>query len=114
MELRPGGPPDRVVKGCIYYVPGIGIFRITIGFQTDYASTPHRSPWDARYAAVLHDFLYQHPAGLDRAMADRAFLLVLRDCDRIGVIRRVAMYRAVRAFGGAIWARYRKADHEKR
>jgi len=60
-------------------------------------------PEDGLYtpAAVIHDWLYKTHL-VNRAEADRIFLEIM---ERDGVPRwkRLAMYWAVRIFGGAAW-----------
>ena len=74
------------------------------GFVTDFASVPRffwrifppTGPWCE--AAVLHDYLYQKPR-CPRFLADALFREAMRELG-VPFWRRVAMYYAVRLFGG--------------
>lgn len=81
--------------------------RVPAGFQTDGASVP-RFFWRilppmGRYwrPAVLHDYLYR--AGTcSRFLADAVFRDAMR-ADGVSAWKRLAMYYAVRVFGGRSW-----------
>jgi hypothetical protein len=82
---------------------------VPIGFQTDFASIPRPFwiilPKWGRYgnAAVIHDWLYwsqERP----RPAAD-AILLEAMTVLAVGTVTRVAIYWAVRCFGGLAWLR---------
>jgi hypothetical protein len=77
------------------------------GFTTDGASIPRFGtwltgwgPWEEpqRWGAIVHDWLYCS-SGVSKAWADRAFRAVLAS-EGAGIVRRWAMYLAVRLFGG--------------
>jgi len=86
--------------------------RITVEafFETDFASVPSfaqgfiQSFGRHAKAAVLHDWLYADgkPSGRDRA--DRLFCLALRELG-VAPLTRLAMYLAVRLFGGKSYGR---------
>lgn len=87
------------------------VIKVPGGFITDYASIPRAFqvfiPKVARhrYAAVVHDWLYNknNPyKGITRAQADLIFLDAMKD---LGVTAwmRWSMYTAVRTFGWALY-----------
>lgn len=86
---------DFILDGTIHTVPK--------GFETDLASTPRFSwavfPKSGIYteAAVIHDYMYVE-ALYNKKKADKTFKQALKFCG-VGLIRRNAMYRAVR-WGG--------------
>jgi len=88
-------------------------FEIPAGTHTDFASIPasartfiningrHRLP------AVLHDYLYAQGGRIGdfeytRKDADELFRDAMKDYG-VSLVRRGAMYRAVRMFGGLHW-----------
>lgn len=81
------------------------IFAIPAGFTTDLASVP-RLPVafllfgaEARRAAILHDWLYQHH--YPRAMADNIFYAAMEG--EVSGWKRWIMWAAVRVGGGAYY-----------
>ena len=86
---------------------GNGWMEITVpaGFETNFASVP-RLLWrvlppigDYWRSAILHDYLYSQDCTCSRFLADSMF----RDAmyaDGVPLLQRVAMYYAVRLFGG--------------
>jgi hypothetical protein len=92
-----------LIADFAYFSEDLGIIRVPMGFQTDFASIPWglwnlfppSGPW-AR-AAVIHDFLYRK-SGVTRAVADKVFLDAMK---HLGVnwLTRHLIYRAVRIFG---------------
>ena len=59
---------------------------------------------DHSRAAIIHDFLYTKSDIGSRFLADALFREAMRELD-VGIVKRVAMYYAVRVFG---WMFYRK------
>jgi len=99
----------RLTEPFVYQSDIAGNITVPAGFVTDFASVP-RVPvafWltgdTAHDAAVVHDYLYT-TGQVDRATAD-AVLLEAMALSGIPAWRRYAMYWAVRAFGGAHFAR---------
>lgn len=91
---------------------GEALFIVPEGFETDFASVP-RLPFTYAFAgnighrsAVVHDFLYA--IGHDRADADEVFRACL-EAEGVGAFKRGLMYAAVRAFGGAAYAKHAEA-----
>lgn len=91
---------------------------LPVGFVTDLASIPRplwslyppAGPWAP--AAIVHDWLYQHPQGRTRAEVDGIFLEAM---EVLGVpwLRRHLMHRAVRIGAGGTWDRYREEDQAR-
>jgi hypothetical protein len=111
-----GGLPF-VLHDPLVYVSAVygGTLTIPAGFKTDLASIP-RGLWNVlpqvgRYdaAAVVHDYLYQMPLGVDRSEAD-AILLEAMGVLKVGWWTRTVIYSAVRVGGGKIWANYRAQE----
>lgn len=79
------------------------LYTVKKGFKTDLASTPRLSwvlfPKSGIYteAAVIHDYMYVE-ALLTKKKADKTFKKALKECG-VGMIRRNAMYAAVRVGG---------------
>lgn len=89
------------VNGVEYVVPA--------GFMTDHASVPWFFSWlyprrGRRYevAAVVHDFLYSVPTGMDRAAADLVFRAAMRALG-VPAYRALILWAAVRVGGGGAW-----------
>jgi len=111
LEPLEDGRRWRLVSEFVYAVGDENsAWRITVpaGFVTDFASVPRvfwglMPPWD-QYgkAAVLHDYLYS-TGSVSRLVADAVFL------EAMAVLcvprwKRVAIYSAVRWFGGLAYA----------
>jgi hypothetical protein len=105
-------PDDlRVLTDDIVAEWGGYVIRVKRGYSTDGASIPRLAwrvighPW-AQYlpAAIVHDILYETEVW-KRDMADECFLDLMRWLE-VPVLKRSAMYRAVRMFGGATWRRH--------
>jgi hypothetical protein len=90
-------------------------FRVSAGFETDFASVPRLVTWlvptYGRYtkAAILHDYLCteSHLGRFDRADADGIFRRAMRELN-VGFLRRWLMWVAVR-FGGG-WKNFWKPN----
>ena len=86
------------------------------GFHTDFASIP-RLLWPVLghptgkhgKAAVIHDFLYQHPDNRTRRRCDQIFLEGLKVL-KLSWWKRTVMYSAVRIGGRGPWRKYREAE----
>lgn len=86
------------------YQRGDKTYTVPAGYETDLASIPakyqqrepHESP--AARPGVLHDYLYTSH-GASRRDADRIFREALR-AEGVPLGKRLAMWAAVRAFGG--------------
>lgn len=90
-----------------YYEPTL--FAIPAGFSFDGASIP-RAFWSAVTtpfhpsvirAAIAHDWLY-YTHIYSRQVCDRMLLDIMK-YDGVSLLRRRAIYRAVRLFGGGYW-----------
>jgi hypothetical protein len=90
--------------------PGQEIFaavRVPIGFVTDFASIPRIFwsilPPDGKYTypAILHDYLYWTQT-TSRDVADNILKFGMEDFS-VGTATSMAIYNAVRAFGGSAW-----------
>lgn len=105
----------------VYETEGGSVYAVPVNFTTDLASIPRIcwpivSPFECMREAILHDFLYWLRGGepylVTREQADMRFLLTLR-ARRLPFSNRqelpewkcVAMWRAVRWFGGIGWAK---------
>jgi hypothetical protein len=112
VEVLPDGRHYKLLEDMVVFSHWYGVCVVPAGFVTDFASVP-RGLWNffpptgpyAR-AAVYHDFLYQMGT-ISRADADREFVDGMR---ALGVfpITRMAMWAALRMFGGAAWKQYAK------
>jgi hypothetical protein len=100
----------RILQSDLVYSSKlVGLIRVPIGFQTDFASVP-RLPLAflfagdiGHYAAVVHDWLYSAGSGcMSRRLADEVFLEALK-ASGVSDLRRIVMWCAVRAFGGRFW-----------
>jgi hypothetical protein len=87
----------------VYHSGGVTI-HVPVGFRTDFASVP-RGLWNLfppagpyAPAAVIHDYLCEHPERCSRFLADAVFREVMRE---IGVpwYVRLPVYYAVRTYG---------------
>jgi hypothetical protein len=82
---------------------------VPTGFVTDFASVPAvarvfiSGHGKDRWAATVHDYLYSILA-YDRKTADRVFLEAM-EVSGVGLIKRRAMYRAVRTGGWMFYAK---------
>jgi hypothetical protein len=116
LDVTPVKHPDSnkrrkaygVLRDVGFQVDGSTI-TVPASFQCDGANIPRPlwnlvgSPFQPEFmpAAVLHDWLY-HTHATDRALADRAFLSMLRQWE-VGVVRAWLVYSAVRLFGFSYW-----------
>lgn len=98
-----------------------GPLMVAAEFITDFASTPRFLPvtWfltgnTAHRAAVLHDWLYVHPAWEDRALADRIFREAMGADDLAPEPswRRALMWAGVRAGGWWAWRNHGKRGQQ--
>ena len=109
LDLRAHAPGEWLVLKTFTYHSLLLPNPVTVpaGFVTDLASIPPllRPVFDqndaSRQPAVLHDWLYCSK-NLSRSEADALFLEALAHVG-VGRLRRLAMYAAVRAFGGRYW-----------
>jgi hypothetical protein len=96
----------------LIYEAGPTVYVVPNRFYSDFASIPRflwviASPFDPqhRLAATLHDYLYLlrggDPYGLDRKACDRVFYAAMLS-EGQARWRALAMYRAVRTFGGIV------------
>lgn len=96
------------IMGSHYRYKVLGrLIDIPKGFITDLASVPRIfknivNSYGKNYtrAAVVHDYLYSvgYKLGISRLEADKIFLEIMKERG-VGLIKRQAMYRAVRLFG---------------
>lgn len=91
-------------------------FAVTIpaGFETDFNSTPRIvwswfPPQECPEAALVHDWLYQHPGGLSRGFVDRVHRRVM-ELKGERATKRLAAWLGIRAGGRFAWNRYRQAE----
>jgi len=63
------------------------------------------------FGAIIHDALYMSEA-LPRDVCDTIFLEIL-ELKGVSLLKRRAMYRAVRIFGGFVWKKHNKNDVSK-
>lgn len=116
----------KLLAPFIYYVGkkrSDEFLLIKAGFTTDFASIP-RFAWsiighpagEHGKAAVVHDWLYQHPddgvkteGARSRRRCDQIFLEAMKVLG-IGWWKRSTMYFAVRVGGRGAWKKWRKAD----
>ena len=126
----------EVGRSFHYYLDQEGGEEILVpdGFTTDFASVPRLFwiilPPDGRYtqAAVLHDYLYSVAGEIPGHIHDDGKIIhnivyKRKDCDKIfikamrvlgvGWCKRVAMHRAVRAFGFIPWNRVHNSLQEQ-
>jgi hypothetical protein len=90
----------------------IGLVKVPIGFQTDFASVPRIPIFyilfgdRAHREAVLHDYLYRIDSSpvVERAQADDVFFEAMKERGK-GFMVRYAMYWGVRLGG---WTAYHK------
>jgi hypothetical protein len=81
--------------------------RVPVGFVTDFASIPRLFwsilPPDGKYTypAILHDYLYWTQT-TSRDVADSILKFGMEDFS-VGTVTSMAIYNAVRAFGGSAW-----------
>lgn len=104
IELLPDGRRARLIEPLICWLPGGYSMKVPVGFETDFASIPRifwrvLPPW-GRYsgASVVHDWLYRERK-LPRKNADQLFIALMQSSG-CNAVERVAMYAAVRLFGG--------------
>jgi hypothetical protein len=91
---------------------------VPAGFMTDFASIPALFRWwqtggtgPQRIAAYFHDWLYSEQSTLSRAESDRIYRLVMQvvaDKRTRYLIRRWAMYLALRVGGFMAWKNNQK------
>ena len=107
IHFYPGATPwymahEMRIKIEVAGEPAINI-TIPAGFEHDFASIPDGVPkWvadkqDARYAAIVHDYLYHHGIR-SKEFADLVFLQIMKQTG-VPKWRRQAMYLAVKMFG---------------
>lgn len=115
-----GGDPDKpFIAACdVTFRYGHHEMVVPKGFEFDGASVPRWiwwihgfAPWerDTLLAALIHDYLCEHPEELPRIIADAIFCATLgpvvfrgRGLEGAGPKRRLAMYLAVRAHSMSI------------
>ena len=111
----------KVMKEFVYHVgdkQSTEVIKVPRGFITDFASIP-RLFWTVighptgRYgkAAVVHDFTYAK-ALYKRKRCDEIFAEAMRVL-RIGWLKRIVMYQAVRRFGWIGWNMHRRKEKEE-
>lgn len=96
------------------YADGAVLITVPAGFQTDFNSVPRAAwiwfpPWECPEAALVHDWLYQHPGGRSRGEVDgiHRTIMAIKGERRS---KRVAVWLAIRAGGWVPWNRYREKD----
>lgn len=117
----------EVLSPLRYFLTSYSIsIEIPSGFITDYASVPRLfwswiPPWgEYGPAAILHDYLYDNPAGLlvpnpdnpcsntkpTRRIADKIFLIAMEQLD-VSWAKRTLIYQTTRCVGGPYYNKYR-------
>lgn len=110
-EVRNGVQTWRLVSNLVWETKvGGGFFMVIVpaGFVSDFASTPRffwrfcppTGEWSK--PAILHDFLYVHPNGCSRFMADALFREAMLE-EGVPFWRAWLMWLAVRCFGRGGW-----------
>lgn len=99
-----------------------GSITVEAGFVSDFASVPwvftrvcpRFGPYNA--AAVVHDWLYQHPAiggtQIGRPTADRVFLAMMLSLPKVPRWKARLMYMAVRLGAEGPWRKHRNTDRQ--
>lgn len=90
------------IDGYIWYIP--------VGFLTDFRSGGRfldRFIPKFSLAFVVHDYLYQRGA-VERRGADAIQNDLLKEDPNFNTLQRLAVYAAVRLFGGKYWRYYRE------
>ncbi len=111
LKLQPVeyGEKYKLLDNYYYEVNGY-IICVPRGFITDLASVPKMFwtifPPFGKYtpAAIVHDFLYSkyNNTGINRTLADKIFLFIMKEL-KVNILKRYAMYKAVRIFGEPSW-----------
>lgn len=111
-QVELGRPGQFVTCGPTVYLSDIaGEVVVPKGFETDFASIPSAVPrrlFDpmrhGRWAAVVHDYLCrQAQTHTDRVQADKVFLEILLEDERLQRWRARCMYAAVRLNTFRMW-----------
>ena len=107
VRVEPNGVTRTLTHEITYFDDDGAGYTVPAGFKTDFASTPRAVWWLCPpstgkyvYGAVCHDFWYRTAdVEMTRLRADELFLEIMKNSG-VGVIKRNAMYKAVRLFGG--------------
>lgn len=106
VKILSGG--KRILLRPLVYRDASEFSQVTVpaGFLTDFASIPDLALSivngdDLERPAVLHDYLYSNHIGT-RSQADGLLLRAMREVD-VGILKRWAVYLAVRVAGWVAW-----------
>lgn len=109
LEIKVIGEQTYEVEKPLVFESKYGIMQVNPKFDFDGASIPQAlwgfglSPMTGGYqrAACLHDALYASEY-FEREMCDDIFLEAM-ESEGVSRFKRLAMYYAVRMFGGSVW-----------
>ena len=109
LDIRVIGSQAYEVDSPLVYERDVQTIQVNKGFDFDGASVPQMlwgfglSPMTGGYqrAACLHDALYASEY-FERELCDDIFLEAM-ESDGVSRAKRLAMYYAVRMFGGQVW-----------
>ena len=98
------------------FVDGERRIEVPALFETDFHSVPRvlwwwMPPWEFPFAAVIHDWLYQHPGDLPRQECDVIHRRIL-ELEEMRESKRNAAYVGVRIGGRGAWNRYRHLEQK--
>jgi len=87
---------------------------VPVGFESDFNSVPRPlwawfPPWEYPEAAIIHDWLYQHPGDLQRQHVDAIHRRIM-EINGCRGSKRQAAYLGIRLGGWRPWGKYRKAE----
>lgn len=116
LDIKVIGEQAYEVDSPLVYERENQIIQVNKGFDFDGASVPQMlwglglSPMTGGYqrAACLHDALYASEL-FDRELCDDIFLEAM-ESDGVPRFKRLAMYYAVRMFGGQVWKGHNKNE----
>lgn len=114
-DARRDGRRVMILTEDLYYCypPANELYKVPAFFETDFASIPTAARWminpfgDHAEAAVVHDWLYAVGEEGGRLKADEVFRFAMAE-QGVNVLTRNAMFRAVRAGGGAAYGQNRE------
>lgn len=116
LDIKVIGSQTYEVDSPLVYERENQIIQVNKGFDFDGASVPQAlwglglSPMTGGYqrAACLHDALYASEY-FDRQLCDDIFLEAM-EADGVSIVKRLAMYYAVRMFGGQVWKGHKRDE----
>ena len=116
LDIRVIGSQAYEVDSPLVYERDVQTIQVNKGFDFDAASIPKAlwsiigSPMTGGYqrAACLHDALYASEY-FERELCDAIFLEAMAS-DGVPKVKRLAMYYAVRMFGGQVWKGHKREE----